>query len=164
MQGMDDAKLKLNLIFCPVIKGTLWRVAENVWKNQLGRGYDQKSNRPEHQGLSILETPPANNNVKVPLLHGRSAKGPIRIANTSPDGKATHFGHLLRPARLNIAKLHEKINKLGPIGIENGDFVKDRTLGHWSQSFEVIPNDHKKTLIPSELVHLEKFLKSKSRK
>lgn len=161
---MNNEISELNLIFCPVSKGTLWRVSENTWKKELGNIYDQNSDRKEHKGLSILNSLPAHNNAKIPLLHGRSQKAPIKILETSPDGKPTHFGHLLKPVRMNISKLHQKITDDGPIGMDNIADSFGRSRKHWTENYEVIPNDYKKQITGNELANLDSFLASRKRK
>lgn len=161
---MNDAELKLRLLFCPVSMGTLWRVSEITWKNSLNMAYDQESTRPEHPGLSVLALPPRHSKAKVPLLHGRTEKAPVKISDTSPDKRCTHFGHLLKPARLEVSQLHRKINEIGVIGSDLEENSMRKNKINWTKKFDVIPNTHKPKINNDEKKSLDKFLISVSKK
>lgn len=87
-------------LFC-----SLWRVQETVWKNELRNqeiDYDQHSTRKWHPGLCLWnQNRPPESWENLPMLHGRSKRGPIQIIEFEGPShtKPVHFGKL-GPARL----------------------------------------------------------------
>ena len=83
--------------------GTLWWVDESLWQDCLG-GYDRKSTRKGHPGLSAMRQPVTDIYGQAPMFHGTSGRsGPVVVTGLSPDnppGLRTAFGHLLAPVPL----------------------------------------------------------------
>ena len=144
-----------------VSAGSLWRVREDVWKDNL-RVSNYTSDRKWHPGLSILaEKNKQNDNEEtVPVLFGTSGKrGMILVRGISNDKKygKTHtcvFGKIIAPIALSKKKLWEQEIKYG---LFHGHLNDDP----WFEEFEVIPNREKPRLDSGEQEQLEKFLKEK---
>ena len=88
----------------PPTFGSLWWVDESLWKDLI-RGYDQKSSRHGHPGLSAMRYPITDLFSQVPMFHGRSGhSGPVSVRGLDPDKPAdyqTSFGRLVAPVAVN---------------------------------------------------------------
>ena len=102
-----------DLLFKPDFStGTLWRVREDIWINNLSK-YDKESSRKWHPGLSIAnQKTNLGNETTIPVLHGSSGKsGPVVVAGItseepySEDHKCV-FGKILQPVLLRSNILH----------------------------------------------------------
>jgi hypothetical protein len=79
-------------------RGTLWWVDETLWKEILF-AYDRQSDRQGHPGLSIRNRPIQGLFDQIPMLHGCSKGGGVKVTGLdkrSPD-RTTHFGPLVGP-------------------------------------------------------------------
>ena len=72
---MIELDLNALLFSTDVSIGTLWRVKESVWKDQLPSFYVAKEKTKMHPGLSIMQAK-SKFRTTVPLLHGTHEKGP----------------------------------------------------------------------------------------
>jgi hypothetical protein len=150
-----------NLLFSTDVSlGTLWRVKESVWKDQLPTFYISKKSKKMHPGLSILNDEDKSSCKIVPLLHGTScSKGPVVVKGFSNDSEKygenhkSSFGKILRPARIPKKKMEE-------YDLSNSFFKSD--LGPmWYLEFDVMPNRHKPRVSIDEKEKLDLFLKRK---
>ena len=140
-------------------KGTLWRVREDVWINNL-RKYDKESSRKWHPGLSVANNKSnLDNEATIPVLHGRSGKsGPVVVTGItseepySEDHKCV-FGKILQPVLFKRGKMEE---------LDRAGEVFNQDLGNrWYESFEVIHNRYKPRINADENNQLQSFLKRK---
>jgi hypothetical protein len=156
--GLD---LNALLFSTDVSMGTLWRVKESVWKDQLPSFYVAKEKTKMHPGLSIMQAKSASSEITVPLLHGTSSRprGPIVVKGfSSADEKygehhKCSFGKILCPAQIPKKKMEE---------FDRSTTVFDPGLGpNWDAEFDVIPNRHKPRVSIDEKEKLDQFLKRK---
>jgi len=149
-----------DLLFKPDFStGTLWRVREDIWINNLSK-YDKESSRKWHPGLSIAnQKTNLGNETTIPVLHGSSGKsGPVVVAGItseepySEDHKCV-FGKILQPVLLNRSKM-EELDRTGEVF--NQDLGK-----RWYETFEVIPNRYKPRINADENNQLKSFLERK---
>ena len=150
-----------NLLYnTDVSLGTLWRVKESVWKDQLPTFYISQKSKKMHPGLSILNDEVKSSSKIVPLLHGTSSsKGPVVVKGFSNDSEKydenhkCSFGKILRPVRIPKKKMEE-------YDLSNSVFKSD--LGPmWYVEFDVIPNRDKPRVSIDEKEKLDLFLKRK---
>lgn len=148
----------LESLFSPDLgMGTLWRVREDQWEDQLPDSYVPKNKW--HPGLSIMRAKSRGAETTIPLLHGTSGeKGPVVVKGISNEQKYDEdhtcvFGKILAPIFLAESKLKEKAEKDGPFSTEIEDL--------WYKEFEVVPNRNKPRLNDEEYAQLENFLKRK---
>ena len=148
----------LESLFAPDVRmGTLWRVREDQWEDQLPDFYVPKNKW--HPGLSIMRAKSGGSEATVPLLHGTSGKkGPVVVKGISNEQKYDEdhtcvFGKIIAPIHLGESKLKEKAERDGPFSTQIEDL--------WYKEFEVVPNRNKPRLNDVEYAQLEDFLKRK---
>ena len=101
---MIELDLNALLFSTDVSMGTLWRVKESVWKDQLPSFYVAKEKTKMHPGVSIMQAKSASSEITVPLLHGTSGKkGPVVVKGISNEQKydenhKCYFGKIIYPA------------------------------------------------------------------
>ncbi len=133
-------------------RGTIWKVREAIWKETLGKKYDQKSTKVFHFGLSIRKKQPQSLHEMVPILHGTSGEsGKVVARGLSRKGGdlyATSFRHI------------------GPSSFRTGTvFQGDKILpaekpeGYWYEHNPVVKNHWKPNLNEEEQGQLISFLK-----
>jgi len=116
--------------------GTLWWVHEEVWMDKV-KAYDFNSTREAHPGLSIRSKPLASPFEMVPMLHGGSCKGPLRVKSLSMDtARVTFFGRIAPVAmepRLFLSQISR--NRQKPV-LDDGEmsalknWLKQKGLDH----------------------------------
>ena len=156
---MIELDLNVLLFSTDVSMGTLWRVKESVWKDQLPSFYVAKEKTKMHPGLSIMQAKSASSEITVPLLHGTSGKkGPVVVKGISNEQKYDEnhkcsFGQIICPALIPKKKMEE---------FDRSTTVFDPGLGpNWDAEFDVIPNRHKPRVSIDEKEKLDLFLKRK---
>jgi hypothetical protein len=155
-------ELDLNalLFSTDVSMGTLWRVKESVWKDQLPAFYVAKEDTKMHPGLSISKYEACGADDIVSLLHGTtSSKGPVVVRGFSNDSDKydenhnCSFGQIIYPALIPKKKMEE---------FDRSTMVFDPGLGpNWDAEFDVIPNRYKPRITSEEKEQLDSYLKRK---
>lgn len=84
--------------------GTLWRVREDIWVNQLRNAIRYRAQRKWHPGLSLRRRSAASVYEYIPMLHGSSGRrGPVVVKGITrekgPDYDCS-FGRIVRPAAI----------------------------------------------------------------
>jgi Ni,Fe-hydrogenase III component G len=151
-----DERLSAALAVCfDTRMGTLWRVREDLWAEQMAGIAQYTAKRQWHPGVSLRQKPVRSVYEYIPMLHGTSGdQGPIVVRGiTKREGPdyPTSFGRIVSPA---LVSAREIVDDLGepPAGIPDYDPLMDR---------RVVSNHDKPRLNPSEMKALTDWAEKK---